>query len=299
MMIAEKQRSTNVFKNSISPLREIAAYESLWTNRKASFKSLSELFASQPGSRPSDFVNSETIEEILPQVKSLVLDSERDYNVNLLINSTFDYPNRLSDAKEPVQVLYYSGNIDYLNTRSVAIVGSRKPSDDGLRRAARLAALLVNDDFTIVSGLAQGIDTMAHKTAINAKGRTIAVIGTPLNEVYPKENASLQNIIARNHLLISQVPFVRYTQQGFQGNRLFFPERNKTMSALTEATIIIEAGETSGTLIQARAAIQQNRKLFILESCFQNKKITWPEKYEKLGAIRVREYSDITDALKK
>ncbi|NQX38497.1 DNA processing protein [Pedobacter steynii] len=295
-MIAEKKR-TNVFRNSISPLTEIAAYEALWTNRKASFKSLSELFKSQPGSKPSDFVNADQISELLPTIKDLVIKKDSKYNVNLLIKSTFDFPDRLKDAKEPVQVLYYSGNLDYLNTRSVAIVGSRNPSPEGIKRAAKLAKLLVQDDFTIVSGLAQGIDTVAHKTAIEAKGRTIAVIGTPLHDFYPKENKELQNFIANQHLLISQVPFVRYTQQGIHGNRLFFPERNKTMSALTEATIIIEAGETSGTLIQARAAIQQGRKLFILESCFQNKNITWPAKYEKLGAHRVKEYSDIINVL--
>ena len=80
-------------------------------------------------------------------------------------------------------------------------------------------------------------------------------------------------------------------------NRLFFPERNVTMSALTEATVIVEAGETSGTLIQARAALHQGRKLLILESCFQNRALTWPERFEKKGAIRVRDYDDIKRAL--
>jgi DNA processing protein len=92
---------------------------------------------------------------------------------------------------------------------------------------------------------------------------------------------------------VSQVPVLRYKSQGPNWNRLFFPERNKTMSALTEATIIVEASETSGTLIQARAALDQGRKLFILESNFGNSAITWPAKYEKLGAIRVREFADI------
>jgi DNA processing protein len=297
-MIAEAKRSRGTIDNIISPLREIAAYETLWTNRKASFKNLSELFKSHPESKPSDFVNPDQITEMLPTVKNFLLNDQVDYPISLLINSTFDYPVRLSDAVEPVQMLYYSGNIEYLKTRSVAIVGSRKPSEDGLKRASKLARLLVADDFTIVSGLASGIDSMAHNSAIAANGRTIAVIGTPMNQVYPKENAALQSYIAKKHLLISQVPFLRYSQQGIRGNRLFFPERNKTMSALTEATIIIEASETSGTLIQAKAALNQGRKLFILESCFNNPQISWPGKFEKLGAIRVREYSDIIDVLR-
>jgi DNA processing protein len=105
---------------------------------------------------------------------------------------------------------------------------------------------LVRDNFTVVSGLAAGIDTVAHTTAIDTGGRTIAVLGTPLTRVYPAANRDLQNRIAREHLVISQVPVRRYERQTPKVNRFFFPERNITMSALTEATVIIEAGETSG-----------------------------------------------------
>jgi DNA processing protein len=94
-----------------------------------------------------------------------------------------------------------------------------------------------------------------------------------------------------------QVPIVRYSQQHFKANRYFFPERNATMSALTEATIIVEAGETSGTLVQARHALKQRRKLFILDSCFRNPSITWPAKFVAQGAIRVSEYDEIKDYL--
>ena len=94
-------------------------------------------------------------------------------------------------------------------------------------------------------------------------------------------------------LLISQVPIRRYEKQDYRCNRLFFPERNVTMSALTTATMIVEAGETSGTLIQARAALQQGRKLFILDSCFKNKGLTWPHSFASKGAIRVTDYDDI------
>lgn len=155
----------------------------------------------------------------------------------------------------------------------------------------------MQDGFTIVSGLATGIDTEAHTTAIEAGGQTIAVVGTPLGEYYPPENRVLQDRIARDFLLISQVPVYRYAQQTPRFNRLFFPDRNVTMCALTEATIIVEASETSGTLIQARAAIEQGRKLFILDSCFQQG-LSWPAKYEAQGAIRVRDYDDIRTALR-
>src|SRR6185312_14487485 len=121
--------------------------------------------------------------------------------------------------------------------------------------------------------------------------------GTPLGEVYPHENAELQETIATDYLLISQVPVLRYGKQAPPQNRLFFPERNVTMSALTEGTIIVEAGDTSGTLTQARAALHQRRKLFILDSCFNRSDITWPARFEAEGAVRVRTPDDIWSAL--
>jgi DNA processing protein len=129
--------------------------------------------------------------------------------------------------------------------------------------------------------------------AIESGGRTVAVLGTPITTCYPAENVELQQRIADHFLVISQVPIVRHSRQGPKGNRLFFPERNVTMSALTEATVIVEAGNTSGTLIQARHAIQQRRKLFILDSCFRNPELTWPAKFVELGAVRVSEFEDI------
>ena len=156
---------------------------------------------------------------------------------------------------------------------------------------------LVNDGFTVVSGLAAGIDRAAHDTAIERNGRTIAVIGTPLSHVYPRAHAALQRQIAERFLVVSPVPLKRYESQDYRRNRLFFPERNVVMSALTEATIIVEAGQTSGTLIQARAALQQGRKLFVLDSCFRNPHLMWSARLASKGAVRVAEYDDIRRGL--
>lgn len=288
-----------LFNNpTISPIEEIAAYETLWENQSASFKNIAKIFKSNPGNKPTDFLNNENrirFKENKDKIINIIekLRTENHYKPNLLINGNINYPRKLRDAKEPVELLYYTGNIDLIYTKSVAIVGTRNPSNEGKRRAEKMAKLLVENGFTVVSGLAKGIDTVAHKTAIMHGGNTIAVIGTPLNSVYPKENATLQDYIAKRHLLVSQVPFIKYENQYYKANSLFFPERNKTMSAITDATIIIEASETSGTLVQARAALQQGRKLFILNSCFENKNITWPSYYERKGAIRVRDFSDV------
>lgn len=285
--------ANETLKKPISPMKEMVAYEALWRDKKMSFRNLAKLFAQQPGKLPSDLVSKADIDHLYADVKAAALNPAIAYRTNLLVHGSFDYPDRLRQAEEPVEVLYYAGHLDWLSTRSVAIVGTRQPSAEGLEQAAMLARFLVQHDFTVISGLAAGIDTMAHTTAIAAGGRTIAVIGTPLDRTYPAANADLQKKIAKNHLLVTQVPFIRYREQSIHGNRLFFPERNKTMSALSEATVIVEAGETSGTLIQARAALHQGRKLFILDACFKNKSITWPAHYQEQGAIRIRDFEDI------
>lgn len=280
----------------ISPLREMGAYEALWLEKGATFKTLAEKFATDPSALPSDFVNPGTADQCAAEVmKRLKHAGVHQFGVR--IHHAGDYPAKLRDARHPVEMLYYRGTWEISETRCMAVVGSRQASDDGVRRAGRLARELVGRGFTVVSGLAKGIDAAAHNAAIAAGGRTVAVVGTPLGTCYPKEHAGLQEEIAKRHLVISQVPVLRYSKQAPPQNRLFFPERNITMSALTEGTIIVEAGETSGTLTQARAALHQGRKLFILDSCFHREDITWPARFEAEGAIRVRTPDDIWSAL--
>lgn len=278
----------------ISPWREMGAYEALWTDAKAWFKSIAEKFAAHPGSLPSDFFTmAADVPEQYAEKTTALLKKGGVKHYGIRLHGAGEYPEKLRDAEYPIELLYYQGYWDLVETRAVAVVGTRKPSEEGIKRAEKLTQLLVEDGFTIVSGLATGIDTVAHKTAISLGAPTIAVIGTPLSETYPRENRDVQSLIARDHLLISQVPVCRYFDQDWRINRNFFLERNVTMSALTEATIIVEASDTSGTLTQARAALKQKRKLFILDSCFDVEGLRWPHTYEKRGAIRVRDYDDI------
>ena len=281
---------------AVSPYREMGAYEVLWCDPQATFKSLSKRFAQHPGSVPSDFVPREDAIASATFVKQRFAASSIS-RFGVCVHGAGEYPDKLRDAAHPIELLYYQGWWDLVASRSVAVVGTREPSRDGLTRTRRLVRELVNEGFTVVSGLAAGIDREAHETAIERNGRTIAVIGTPLSHVYPKAHTALQRLIAERFLLISPVPVKRYESQDYRRNRLFFPERNVVMSALTEATIIVEAGQTSGTLIQARAALQQGRKLFVLDSCFHNPHLTWPERLAAKGAIRVAEYDDIRRGL--
>ena len=139
----------------------------------------------------------------------------------------------------------------------------------------------------MVSGLAKGIDTEAMKSAMEHGGRLIGVIGTPIDEAYPRENADLQEEIARKHLLVSQVPFYKYQKQPFNTRRYYFPERNELMAAISDATVIVEASDTSGTLTQARACQHQRRKLFIMKSCYENDSVDWPKKWAEKDNVYV------------
>lgn len=280
----------------ISPRREIGAYEALWLEQGATFKTLADRFAKDPTALPSDMVSPSTADTCANEVFSIFAKAGVS-RFGVRINHAGDYPKKLRDARYPVELLYYQGAWELIEARAVAVVGSRKATPEGVKRAQQIARALVQRDFTVVSGLAEGIDTAAHTAALAESGRTIAVLGTPLSSVYPAGNRALQERIANEQLVISQVPVLRYARQAPPQNRLFFPERNVTMSALTEATVIVEAGETSGTLTQARAALHQGRKLFILDSCFNKPGLTWPAKFAAEGAIRVRTIDDIWAAL--
>ncbi|TAD87005.1 MAG: DNA-processing protein DprA, partial [Alphaproteobacteria bacterium] len=275
---------------------EMGAYEALWAERGATFPRLAQRFAGRPTALPSDFVEHGEASRMAEAVRARIRagDVER---FGVRVHRAGEYPARLRDAEHPVELLYFIGDWGLVDTPSVAVVGTRHPTPEGVARTRKLVRGLVDDGRTVVSGLAAGIDTAAHTAAIEAGGKTIAVIGTPLNHVYPRENAELQKRIAREYLVISQVPVQRYEMQDYRQNRLFFPARNVTMSALTAATIIVEAGETSGTLIQARAALKQGRKLFILDSAFRNPRLTWPRRFEAQGAIRVSDYEQIREHL--
>lgn len=182
--------------------------------------------------------------------------------------------------------LYLAGDASLVSMPAVAIVGARSASPEGLRRAARLARELVAAKVLVVSGLAEGIDTAAHRSAIEHGGRTLAVIGTPLDRVFPPDNASLQEEIYRHHLLISRFP------SGAPVGASNFPERNKVMAALADATVIIEASDTSGTLHQAAECARLGRALFIAKSVVDNRSLQWPAKFLAKPATHVLEKTE-------
>lgn len=171
--------------------------------------------------------------------------------------------------------IYFAGNLGLLKMPSVAVVGTRDVSDAGRVRTRRLTRELVEAGIAVVSGLAYGVDTVAHTTAIEAGGKTIAVIGTPLSRASPSENAKLQEAIYREHLLISQF---------HERDRIFrtnFPLRNRLMAMLSDATVVLEASDASGTLHQAAECTKLGRWLFIAKSVVDDPSLTWPAKFLK------------------
>jgi DNA protecting protein DprA len=175
--------------------------------------------------------------------------------------------------------LHYSGDIELVKRPCVSIVGTRGASHEGRARAFRLAQELVRRGVVIVSGLASGIDTAAQNSAIEHGGRTIGVIGTPLSKTYPSENAPLQEKIWREHLLMSPFP------EGQPVYRSNFPRRNLVMAALSDATVIVEASDTSGTLHQAAECHKLGRWLFIMKAVVEDESLSWPGKFLKYPKV--------------
>jgi DNA processing protein len=279
------------YHSPLSPKQEVLCYESLWAESTGvTFKVLEEsLQRKLPSSLYSRIPQKtkETVQEYLNKIES--------YKYDVLIRETIDYPRKLSLLEIPL--LYYSGDIGLIESPCISIVGARKASPRGIKAAQMIAKGLSEFGYTIVSGLAAGIDTAAHTSAIEAGGKTIGVIGTPLNQAYPKENINLQEKIGVEHLLLSHVPFFKYAQQNYKINRGFFPERNKVMAALSEATIIAEASDTSGSLIQARECFRLNKKLIILKPTYDDKSLTWPRTYVSRGAVVAETLADIKKIL--
>lgn len=191
-------------------------------------------------------------------------------------------------------VLYAAGDVSLLDPgrRRVAIVGSRKASAEGVRRARKLASLLAREGVVVVSGLAKGIDQAAHLGAIGVEGgRTVAVIGTPFERAYPAEHGPLQERLWREHLVVSQFK---------AGSRVYpsnFVARNRTMALLVNASVIVEAGDSSGTLSQAAETQRLGRPLFLMRSVLERPGIQWPQRFMENGARVLDEVQQLLDVL--
>ena len=202
------------------------------------------------------------------------------------------YPPRLRDIYDPPPMLFARGRVELMASLMLAIVGTRRPTAYGTTAAERLARDLAAAGLTVVSGMARGIDTSAHKAVLEACGDTIAVFGCGVDQVYPVENRKLAQEIANKGLLISEFPMAApaYPQN--------FPVRNRIISGMSAGVLVVEGGEYSGSAITAKLAAEQNREIFAVPGNITSK-VSWgPNLLIKQGAKLVQEWNDVVVELK-
>ena len=205
-----------------------------------------------------------------------------------------NYPVELKKIKDAPKILYYKGVLPNLNEKCLAIVGTRRYSPYGQQVALKIAGELADAGLTIVSGLAPGIDTFSHRAVVEKRKRTIAVLGTGLDEksIYPQANLDLsRKIIGNGGCLISELP------EGTNGSKFSFPRRNRIISALSLAVLVIEAKEKSGSLITSDYAIKQNKKLFAIPGQIYSQNSVGPNKLIKNGAKLITSTADVLNEL--
>ena len=202
-----------------------------------------------------------------------------------------EYPDSLKNIFDPPTVLFVRGTLDPVDSTSVAIVGTRRPTQYGKLAAEKFSRELVSHGVTVISGMARGIDTVAHHTCIQHGGRTIAVLGCGLDIFYPPENRGLAGKIAANGAVISEFVF------GTKPDAPNFPRRNRIVSGLSLGVFVIEAGEKSGALITANLALEQNRDVFALPGNIDNPRSLGSNRLLQAGAKLVIRIEDILDEI--
>jgi len=201
------------------------------------------------------------------------------------------YPELLSQISGPPLLLYVNGDVDALHLPSLAVVGSRNPTRGGLRNSVEFSRYLAQRGFAIVSGLAEGIDTAAHRGALDAAGKTVAFLGHGIDRIYPAANRDLAHAIAKSGALVTEY------RPGTRPLPRHFPERNRLISGLCLGTLVIEAAKRSGSLITARLAAEQGREVFALPGSIHNPLARGCHALIRQGAKLVETAGDIMSEL--
>jgi DNA processing protein len=203
-----------------------------------------------------------------------------------------EYPPRLQEIYDPPVILFVKGSVETLVQPGIAMVGTRHPTPYGTGMAERLSIELAARGLVIISGLARGIDTASHRGAISAKGKTVAVLGTGIDVMYPKENTRLaEQIVALGGALISEFPV------GTHPAPQNFPIRNRIISGMSVGVLVVEAAEYSGTRITSRCALEQNRDVYAVPGNVTNKNSWGPNTLIKQGAKLVATWEDVWEEL--
>lgn len=220
-----------------------------------------------------------------------VLEVCRAKGISILDRGSESYPKMLSEIHDPPNILFHQGTIEPVDQLAIAIVGTRHSSNYGDTVARKLAQGLSMAGFTIVSGLARGIDAQAHKAALAANGRTLAVLGGGLLKMYPPEHQKLADEIAANGAVISEALPQQSPQSGC------FPRRNRIVTGLSLGVIVIEAGDRSGAAISARLAMEQGREVFAVPGRIDSNNSRGCHQLIRDGATLVRSVDDVLEQL--
>jgi DNA processing protein len=212
--------------------------------------------------------------------------------VSLVCLDDSSYPAQLKQIYDPPLIIYVRGNVDAIALPGIAVVGTRHPTPYGLGMAERLSCDLAARGLVIFSGLARGVDAAAHRGAVHAKGKTVAVFGTGVDIIYPKENSRLtEQILAHGGALISEFPMNTFAAPQN------FPIRNRIISGISIGVLVIEAAEYSGTRITSRCALEQNREVFAVPGNVTNKNSWGPNTLIKQGAKLTATWEDVWEEL--
>ena len=215
-----------------------------------------------------------------------------EQNAGFLTHDCPDYPHRLREIYDPPAVLWYRGDTSLLALPGIAVVGTRHPSPYGCGMALMLSRELAARGLTILSGMARGVDTEAHKGALDARGKTVAVWGTGVDVIYPKENKRLaEQIVASGGCILSEFPLGTFPAPQN------FPVRNRVLSGMSVGVLVVEAAEHSGTRITARCAMEQNRDVYAVPGNVTNKGSWTPNTLIKQGAKLTATWEDIWEDL--
>ena len=203
-----------------------------------------------------------------------------------------EYPGRLKEIYDPPIVLFVRGSVEILSQPGIAVVGTRHPTPYGIGMSERLSIDLAAHGLVIISGMARGVDTAAHRGAIAAKGKTVAVFGTGIDVMYPKENTRLADqILALGGAIISEFPLGTFAAPQN------FPIRNRIISGMALGVLVVEAAEYSGTRITARCALEQGRDVYAVPGNVMNKNSWGPNTLIKQGAKLVATWEDVWEEL--
>ena len=220
------------------------------------------------------------------------LDRVKAFGGTVIARDDTNYPRRLNEIYDPPLVLYVKGSLEAINKAGLAVVGTRHPTPYGTGMAERLSCDLAARGLAIISGMARGIDSAAHKGALNAHGSTVAIWGTGVDVPYPKENAKLADqILANGGAIVSEFPMGTFPAPQN------FPIRNRIISGMSIGVLVIEAGEYSGTRITARCALEQGRDVYAVPGNVTNKLSWGPNTLIKQGAALVASWEDVWEAL--